>query len=103
MESGNQNRTGSAIIPGRESSARILIVEDEPISATILQRHLKDMGHSLIGPISRGEKAIEVALSESMKTVAKLVKKDAIFIWQIREGAASLFGGKRLEYLLALG
>ncbi|MCB1319550.1 MAG: PAS domain S-box protein, partial [Leptospiraceae bacterium] len=64
MESGNQNRTGSAIIPGRESSARILIVEDEPISATILQRHLKDMGHTLIGPISRGEKAIEVALSE---------------------------------------
>jgi len=44
--------------------AKILIVEDEIIPAENLKKTLKNLGHEVIGPVSNGEKAIQVVQKE---------------------------------------
>lgn len=41
------------------TNAGILIVEDEPISASVIQKKLKSLGYSITGVVSFGEEAIE--------------------------------------------
>jgi len=43
---------------------RILIVEDEALSALMLERQLSMNGFTVLKPVLTGEKAIEVALAE---------------------------------------
>ena len=43
---------------------KILIVEDEAILAFCLQRILRELGATVLGPVARGEKAVDVALKE---------------------------------------
>ena len=46
------------------SNKKILIVEDELITATDMKFRLEDMGYEIIGIVSEGKKAIETALSQ---------------------------------------
>jgi CheY-like chemotaxis protein len=46
------------------SLRKVLLVEDEAISALSLRIHLTSMGYEVLGPIASGEEAVAVALSE---------------------------------------
>lgn len=43
---------------------RILVAEDEHLVAVDLAQHIKGLGYELIGPVSNGEQAIEIARAE---------------------------------------
>jgi len=43
---------------------RILIVEDEALSAMLLERQLKSAGHETLKPVATGEDAVRVACAE---------------------------------------
>ncbi len=43
-----------------ESKAKILIVEDEVLIASVLESRLKGMGYTICGKATRGEKALEL-------------------------------------------
>ena len=40
---------------------RILVVEDEALIAMMIEDYLLDMGHEVVGPVSRLEAAVETA------------------------------------------
>ncbi|MCB1175622.1 MAG: response regulator [Leptospiraceae bacterium] len=46
------------------SPLRILVVEDEGISALVAQKTLEKMGYQVLGPVNNGAQAIEMALQE---------------------------------------
>jgi CheY-like chemotaxis protein len=52
--------------------ARILVVEDEPMIGTVVAEWLREVGHSIIGPVGD----IEVALRELAATGADMVLLD---------------------------
>lgn len=45
----------------RTSGLRVLLVEDENLIALLLEDMLADLGHTVIGPIGRLNKALEIA------------------------------------------
>ncbi len=42
---------------------RVLVVEDEALIAMMIEDYLLDMGHEVVGPVSRLEAAVETARS----------------------------------------
>jgi signal transduction histidine kinase len=48
---------------------RILITEDDPVQALMLQRALKQLGHEVIGVVSSGEAALEQCKSNSPELI----------------------------------
>ncbi len=46
------------------TSLRILVAEDEPLSAMALQAQLEALGHAVIGPAHNGREAVELARSQ---------------------------------------
>jgi AmiR/NasT family two-component response regulator len=44
---------------------RVLIAEDEIVSAMALEKMLAELGHQVIGIVTAGEEAIELAIRES--------------------------------------
>jgi CheY-like chemotaxis protein len=45
---------------------RILVVEDEALVALLLEGMLIDLGHSVVGPVARFSKALEMAQREEL-------------------------------------
>jgi CheY-like chemotaxis protein len=45
---------------------RVLLVEDEILVAMLLEDMLAELGHTIIGPVARLDKAIEMARSEAL-------------------------------------
>jgi CheY-like chemotaxis protein len=52
-----------------KSRIRVLIVEDEVLTANSLRMDLEDMGIEALPPVARGEDAVRVALSENPSLV----------------------------------
>jgi CheY-like chemotaxis protein len=50
--------------PDRPSGLRVLLVEDENLIALLLEDMLADLGHTVIGPLARLDKALEAAQRE---------------------------------------
>jgi CheY-like chemotaxis protein len=48
----------------RTSGLRVLLVEDEYLIALMLEDMLAELGHAVIGPVARLEKALEIAQRE---------------------------------------
>jgi len=59
-------------MPAREQSGhrgdglRVLLVEDENLVALLLEDMLAELGHSVVGPVARLKKAVEMAQSEAI-------------------------------------
>jgi CheY-like chemotaxis protein len=49
---------------GQPSGLRVLLVEDENLIALLLEDMLADLGHTVIGPVGRLEKALEISQRE---------------------------------------
>ncbi|MEL7834033.1 response regulator [Fodinibius sp. Rm-B-1B1-1] len=45
-------------------SKKVLIVEDEMIIAMLIERMVKNLGHEVLGKVSTGQDAIDVALGQ---------------------------------------
>jgi CheY-like chemotaxis protein len=45
---------------------RVLLVEDEILVAMLLEDMLAELGHTIIGPVARLDKAVEMARSETL-------------------------------------
>ena len=54
--------------------SKILIVEDEIVSAKSLEIHLNKMGHTILGTATSGEKAIQMALASQPDLVLMDIK-----------------------------
>ena len=50
----------------RDHGLRILLVEDENLIALLLEDMLAELGHSVVGPVARLEKAREMAQREAI-------------------------------------
>lgn len=48
------------------SGLRVLLVEDENLIALLLEDMLVDLGHTVIGPVARLNKALEIAQGEAL-------------------------------------
>lgn len=48
------------------SGLRVLLVEDENLIALLLEDMLTDLGHTVIGPVARLNKALEIAQREAL-------------------------------------
>jgi CheY-like chemotaxis protein len=52
--------------PGRGASGlRVLLVEDENLVALLLEDMLAELGHTVVGPVARLDKALEIAQREA--------------------------------------
>jgi len=52
--------------PGRGATAlRVLLVEDENLVALLLEDMLAELGHTVVGPVARLDKALEAAQREA--------------------------------------
>jgi DNA-binding response OmpR family regulator len=52
--------------PGRRASGlRVLLVEDENLVALLLEDMLAELGHTVVGPVARLDKALEIAQLEA--------------------------------------
>lgn len=51
---------------GRVRRLRVLVVEDEALVALLLENMLIELGHSVIGPVARLSKALEMAQREEL-------------------------------------
>ncbi|MGH6802405.1 MAG: response regulator [Methyloceanibacter sp.] len=51
--------------PGRRASVRVLLVEDENLVALLLEDMLAELGHTVVGPVARLDKALEAAQEEA--------------------------------------
>ena len=52
--------------PGRRASGlRVLLVEDENLVALLLEDMLAELGHTVVGPVARLDKALETAQREA--------------------------------------
>jgi CheY-like chemotaxis protein len=50
----------------RGRGLRVLLVEDENLVALLLEDMLAELGHSVVGPVARFEKALEMARGEAI-------------------------------------
>ena len=64
------------------SHFKILIVEDEILTARMLQRKVEKMNYHVLGPVASGDKALSIAIEENPSIVLMdinlLGKKDGI-------------------------
>ena len=49
----------------RASGLRVLLVEDENLVALLLEDMLAELGHTVVGPVARLDKALEIAQLEA--------------------------------------
>jgi CheY-like chemotaxis protein len=52
--------------PGHRGGLRVLLVEDENLVAMLLEDMLAELGHSVVGPVARLKKALEMAQREAI-------------------------------------
>jgi CheY-like chemotaxis protein len=52
--------------PGHRGGLRVLLVEDENLVAALLEDMLAELGHSVVGPVARLKKALEMAQREAI-------------------------------------
>jgi CheY-like chemotaxis protein len=55
--------------PNAPRSLRILVVEDEVLIGVLMEDMLLDLGHEIVGPVARLDKALEAARTERMDVV----------------------------------
>lgn len=52
--------------PDHRGGLRVLLVEDENLVAILLEDMLAELGHSVVGPVARLKKALEMAQREAI-------------------------------------
>lgn len=64
---------------------RVLLVEDEIVIAILLEDMLAELGHTVIGPVARIDKAVEMAQGETLDLAILDVNLDGKEIYPVAE------------------
>ncbi|HEV2080706.1 MAG TPA: response regulator [Allosphingosinicella sp.] len=84
---------------GKLAGRRVLVVEDSPLIATVLEDMLQDLGCTVVGPIGNMAFAVDLAKTEAMDA--------AIIDLNIRGGkvypVAEVLRDRNIPFLLASG
>ncbi len=84
---------------GKLAERRVLVVEDSPLIATVLEDMLQDLGCTVVGPIGNMAFALDLAKTEAMDA--------AIIDLNIRGGkvypVAEILRDRNIPFLLASG
>ncbi len=84
---------------GKLAGRRVLVVEDSPLIATVLEDMLQDLGCTVVGPIGNMAFALDLAKTETMDA--------AIIDLNIRGGkvypVAEILRDRNIPFLLASG
>jgi len=76
--------------PGRRASGlRVLLVEDENMVALLLEDMLAELGHTVIGPVARLDKALEIAQREAFDVAVLDVNINGEEAYPIAEALAA--------------
>jgi CheY-like chemotaxis protein len=72
-------------VVGAALGLRILLVEDEIMVALLLEDMLSELGHAVIGPVSRIDKAVEMAQEETLDLAILDVNLDGKEVYPVAE------------------
>jgi CheY-like chemotaxis protein len=75
--------------PSHTSGLCVLLVEDENLIALLLEDMLADLGHTVIGPVARLDKALEIAQREEFDVAILDVNINGGDTYQIAEALAA--------------
>ena len=76
--------------PGRRASGlRVLVVEDENMIALLLEDMLVELGHTVVGPVARLDKALEMAQREAFDVAILDVNINGGEVYPIAEALAA--------------
>jgi CheY-like chemotaxis protein len=76
--------------PGRRASGlRVLVVEDENLIALLLEDMLAELGHTVVGPVARLDKALETARREAFDVAILDVSINGGDVYPIAEALAA--------------
>jgi CheY-like chemotaxis protein len=65
--------SASAQAGRRASGLRVLLVEDENLVALLLEDMLAELGHTVVGPVARLDKALETAQREAFDVAIRVL------------------------------
>lgn len=68
---------------------RILLVEDEIMVALLLEEMLAELGHTVVGPVARLDKAVELAWQEAVDVAILDVNVDGKEVYPVAEALAT--------------
>jgi CheY-like chemotaxis protein len=92
----------------RTSGRRVLLVEDEIMVALLLEDMLAELGHTVVGPVARLERALEMAQLEPLDVAILDVNINGSEVYPVAEALAARdipfafvtgYGGKGLRTL----
>jgi len=73
----------------RAARLRVLLVEDEIMVALLLEEMLAELGHEVVGPVARLDKALEMALRQPLDVALLDVNLDGKEIYPVAEALAA--------------
>ena len=74
---------------GRRGVFRVLLVEDENLVAILLEDMLAELGHSVVGPVARLNKALEMAQREAIDLAILYVNINGEQVYPVAEALAA--------------
>jgi CheY-like chemotaxis protein len=90
----------------RTSGLRVLLVEDEMMVALLLEEMLAELGHTVVGPVARLERALELTPREALDFAILDVNINGSEVYPVAEALAARsvpfafvtgYGGKGLR------
>jgi CheY-like chemotaxis protein len=81
------------------SSLRILLVEDENLVALLLEEMLAELGHTVVGPVARLKKGLEMAKSQIVDLAILDVNLDGEKTYAIADALA----GRGIPFVFSTG
>jgi len=78
---------------------RVLLVEDEIMVALLLEDMLAELGHTVIGPVARLDKAVEMAQREALDLAILDVNLNGQEVYVV----ADALGARRIPFVFATG
>src|SRR5215472_3308440 len=90
----------------RTSGLRVLLVEDEIMVALLLEEMLGELGHTVVGPVARLQRALEMAQQEPLDVAILDVNINGSEVYPVAEALAARdipfafvtgYGGKGLR------
>ena len=84
---------------GQDSTARILVVEEEPTIAIMLDDALSDFGYHVVGPVENLKAAIYLAATEQLDAAVVDINIDG----QIAEGVADKLMERGIPFVFVNG
>lgn len=80
-------------------AVRVLVVEDEPLIAMMLEDALRDYGYSVVGPVENLKSAIQLAATERIDTAVVDINIDG----QIADAVADKLIERGIPFLFVSG